>query len=102
MPSVKVATVVRRSLKQVKLDDCDQAAAILAVRYAELLDAGEEPAWRIGPRLLDVLRQLGMTPAARRSAVIALGGRKEVAANEPAVARSPLDELRRKRQQRAG
>src|SRR5690349_3187052 len=76
------------------LDVRDRATAELALKYAkgidEPFDWGDrqrDPLAELGPKLLQALTALGMTPAARKSIVV----------DQPAPApRNPLDELRRK------
>jgi hypothetical protein len=80
------------SLEALTLRPCDQAAAELALTYAEAIDDGE-PAEKLGPPLLSALESLGMTPRGRKA--LAKGGAED--GQQP---RSPLDELRAKRQQR--
>lgn len=70
-----LATHVRASLAQLPLTDADQAAARLALTYAQQIDDltgadddGKLGSWAIrwiGPLLLDALESLGATPAAR-------------------------------------
>lgn len=66
---------VRATLDALKLGDQDEAAKLLAVKYAKLIDAsaGEAKlnAWAlrwIGPQLLDCLEALGATPRSRKAA----------------------------------
>lgn len=87
---------VRAGLRELgDLDPRDQAAADLAVLYAkgidEPFDWGDkqrDPLAELGPKLLQVLVQLGLTPAARKGIV----GDKP--AEKPA---NPLDELHKRR-----
>jgi hypothetical protein len=84
---------VRAGLDQLgQLDPRDQAAADLALLLAARIDDTDDwqdrqrdPLAELAPKLLAVLVQLGMTPAARKGIV----GDKP----EPAP-RSPLDQLR--------
>lgn len=91
---------VRAGLRELEpIDVRDRATADLAVLYAQRIDEASsgsfdswgdkqrDPVAELGPKLLQALIQLGMTPAARKSIV------------EPkaAPARSPLDELRERR-----
>ncbi|MEK9810685.1 MAG: hypothetical protein VW362_09580, partial [Candidatus Nanopelagicales bacterium] len=70
----------------------DAAAVELAREYAIVIDTDKDSLWRIGPRFLDVLASLGMTPKARADFM---------ADEEPeAQPESPLDELRARRAQR--
>lgn len=82
---------LRAALRKVALSDADQAAAALAVHYAEAIDTGDDLV-KLGPPLLQALEALGMTPRARRSLV------KGASHGGPA---SPLDELRRRKRERA-
>jgi hypothetical protein len=81
------------------LDDRDRAVADLAIRYAKGIDEDSgwadkqrDPLAELGPKLLQCLAALGMTPAARRSLV----GDKP--AEKPS---NPLDELLAKRAARS-
>ena len=81
------------------LDVRDRAIADLALKYAAAIDDDEgwkdrlrDPLAELGPKLLAALTSLQMTPAAR-SAVV-----KGAKADAPK--RSPLDELRAKREAR--
>jgi hypothetical protein len=63
-----LATAVRVTLDELKLDEADQAATRLAKTYARTIDAAEDPQdalEKLGPKLLAVLESLGATPAAR-------------------------------------
>ena len=85
------------------IDVRDRATADLAVLYAERIDATaggtfddwgdkqRDPLAELGPKLLQCLIQLGLTPAARKGIVGA------PAAEKPP---NPLDELRAKRAER--
>lgn len=87
---------VSAALRDAPLLPRDAAGKALARRYAALIDAApEDPdvVGDVGPKLLAVLSALGMTPAGR--------GVKGGAAGGQPVA-SKLDELRARRQQRAG
>jgi len=80
---------LRAALRTVALSDADQAAAALAVHYAEAIDRGDaDDLVKLGTALLSALESLGMTPRARRSLV------KGATRGGPA---SPLDELRDRR-----
>ena len=83
------------ALKDVPLLPRDSAGAALAKSYAAAIDAADEPGEaldQLGPKLLAVLVQLGMTPAGR--------GAKGGTSGAPVA--SKLDELRARREQRAG
>lgn len=82
---------VKSALAEVT-DNRDAGAVQLAITYAQLIDSLVEPAEKIGPALLKCLESLGATPAARAS-LLKGGG------DEPKS--SPLDELRRRREQRS-
>lgn len=88
-----VTYALRKALKDVSLEPQDQAAARLALEYAAQIDGGQVAIEKVGPALLSALESLGMTPRARKG--IVKGGDGE----RPA---SPLDEVRRKREQRTG
>jgi len=81
---------VRKALAEVK-DPRDGAAVELAATLAARIDL-LEPAEKLGPALLQCLESLLMTPRAR--AAIS----KAVTSDEPKA--NPLDELRRRREQR--
>lgn len=105
---VTLVDSVRAGLAQLgEIDPRDQACADLAVLYAEAIDAidadpdGDSKRWQdrqrdplaeLGPKLLQCLIQLGLTPAARKGIV---GDKPE------AQRKSPLDELRERRAARA-
>ena len=95
---------VRAGLAELEpLDVRDRATADLALLYAKRIDATaggsfddwgdkqRDPLAELGPKLLACLTALGMTPAARKGIAAA------VPTEKPA---NPLDELRRKRQER--
>lgn len=95
--AVSLVESVRAGLAELEpLDVRDRAAADLAIKYAEAIDNRDwsdklrDPLAELGPKLLAALTALGMTPAARKAAV------------EPKteVKRSPLDELRKRREAR--
>lgn len=83
---------VREALEHVDLAPADRATAELALTYGRYIDAMEDLT-KLGPALLGCLAALGMTPAAR-NALVKGGSHAPVA--------SPLDELRARRDQRAG
>lgn len=87
-----LADAVAGSLAGLALQSCDHAAAELAMVYALRIDDGE-PVEKLGPPLLAALEALGMTPRAR--AALVRKGESDV------PQRSPLDELRARREQRA-
>ena len=115
-PGMSLVDSVRAGLAALEpLDVRDQAAADLALLYAQAIDdaiawsesyaAGEESArkrpegWQdkqrdplaeLGPKLLTALTALGMTPGARKTATTP-------AAERPT---NPLDELRKRRTER--
>jgi hypothetical protein len=87
-PRSRMYPKVRDALAQAKhLEAVDDAAAQLALRLAldiDGIDLGDRDAVPFEGKLLDVLRELGMTPRARR-----LGG-----LDTPADGGDPLAELR--------
>lgn len=83
--ALESALLTARTLPQ------DGATVALAREYAQKMDDGVEPLWRIGPRLLEVLVELGMTTKAR--VAISKGETPE----QPA---SSIDELRKRREAR--
>lgn len=86
-----VSDALRRALDDVSLTPADRAARALAESYAQSIDLGGDLS-KLGPAFLACLTALGMTPAAR--AALTKG-----APVEPART-SPLDELRRRRDER--
>lgn len=83
---------IRKALATIT-DDRDAGAVQLAITYAQLIDALVEPVEKVGPALLKCLESLGATPAARAALL------KGATPDEPKS--SPLDELRRRREQRS-
>lgn len=93
-----VLTALYGALREVETAKGDDAAAALAKRYAALIDDDPTLAPKVGPLLLDALRELCMTPRAR--AAVVKGGGNTGDGSRPA---SELDELReRARRRRAG
>jgi len=98
--SVSLVDSVRAGLAELEpLDTRDRAIADLALRYAAAIDDDEgwkdrlrDPLAELGPKLAQALTSLQMTPAARSAAV--------KGAKSDAPKRSPLDELRAKREAR--
>lgn len=67
MARASLSKAVRDSVERMHwLSDTDGAAVELALRYARDLDSGEADVRMTGPKLLEVLRDLGGTPSARR------------------------------------
>lgn len=63
-----LAPALSHALAAVDLEDADLGAARLARLIAETIDANPgdvETLTKLSPKLLDLLRDLGMTPAAR-------------------------------------
>jgi hypothetical protein len=85
------------SMRGVELEEQDRALATLAAHYAHRLDQSEDPETlvKVGPLMVNVLRELGMTPTARKALAPTRGGAKP--ADAPA---RPLDELRARRDSR--
>ena len=91
-----ISRAVTSALKDAQLPPRDAAGVALVKRYAAILDTyGDDPAMvgDLGPKLLAALTALGLTAAGRA----AKGGSSGVAA----VA-GKLDELRARREKRAG
>lgn len=82
---------VRTALSAVT-DQRDAGAVELAATFAQRIDYGE-PMEKLGPGLLQTLESLLMTPRARAALVKGAG--------DNAKPTSPLDELRRRREERA-
>jgi hypothetical protein len=89
-----VEQMLRASLGEARIGPVDAAAAKLAQVYAQEIDRAGDLA-KLGPQFLKVLEQLQMTPRSRAQAQ--RGG-----PGEPAAARSPLDELRARRDRKHG
>lgn len=87
-----LAEVVEASLRSVEIKPQDAGAGALALTYAKEIDNGTGDVAKLGPALLACLESLLMTPRARAAVVKGLE-------NEPKQ-RSPLDELRRRREER--
>ena len=94
-----------RSLRAAKLEPADAALLELARTYARAVDAADisqpvekvlsvEPLSKVGKALLDSLVELGMTPKVR-------AGLLKYAKPEPQQQADPLDELRRRREERS-
>lgn len=82
-----------QALSEADHGNIDAAAVRLARTYAEQLDDATGDLAKIGPRLLDCLEALNLTPRAR--AKIMKGDAND---GQPA---NPLDELRDRRKRRA-
>jgi hypothetical protein len=72
--STAVASALTRALADVEREKRDGAAVALARQYARAIDTDPSLLWRLGPRLLEVLVELGMTPRARQAVVSGKGG----------------------------
>src|SRR5262245_5957827 len=88
--SYALASALSRAITKTAKTPADGAAVALARLYARMIDADPTMAKELGPRLLEVLVQLGMTPRARAGAF-----RSEPVGFGPA--RAALDELRARR-----
>jgi hypothetical protein len=90
---MSLADDVRAGIAELgELDPRDRAAAALAVQYAEHIDDPQDwgdvqrdPLAELGPKLLAALKELGLTPAARKGIV---------ADKVEPKPRNPLDALR--------
>src|SRR5688572_27006879 len=87
----QLETSIRQALAELDAQPVDAGAVELALTYARAIDLGDELA-KLGPALLAVLDALGMTPKARAAVVKGGAGGTEH--------RSPLDELRARRNAR--
>jgi hypothetical protein len=67
--STAVTSALTKALQGVERETRDGAAVALARQYARAIDADPTLLWRVGPRLLDVLVELKMTPRARQAVV---------------------------------
>lgn len=94
----KQAAAFTRAVRAVEIQPQDAATVALAFRFARQIDALEGHRFesreiaRIGTQYLAALRELGMTPAARK---ISMGGGK------PAVPQSEKTPLQRQRDELA-
>lgn len=83
MASPNLVTSVRKAVKSMHwLADSDQATVDLAIRLARAIEDGDKLDARLGSQLLEALKELGGTPAARK----ALGAERQ--------AKSRLAEIR--------
>lgn len=91
-----MVTEVQRALDAAAGPDADRDAGTveLALAYAREIDADPDALLKMGPALLATLTALLLTPGARAAA---LRNGKQVAV----PGRDPLDELRRRRAERA-
>lgn len=86
---------MRSSLRALKVEPKDRAAAELAISYARLVDDMPAMIIKVGPLLLSVLESLLLTPRARAALV-------KGATGDQGKQHSPLDELRSRRNKRVG
>jgi hypothetical protein len=91
MAAHRLTTALNRALRDVVPAEADAALVALGRHYARLIDEDEDRTARLGPRLLDVLVELRMTPRARASVLQGAAGDGS----------SKLDELRTRREHRA-
>lgn len=92
-PSVRGA--LDRALRSCETEDQDAATVALAKNYASMIDAEPGCLWRIGPRLLEVLAELRMTPRSRAAVVKGgAGGDGERGGDGPDP--DPLGDLQRR------
>jgi hypothetical protein len=66
---VKLGTALNRALRDVVVADSDAALVALARQYARLIDEDEGRTARLGPKLLDVLVEMRLTPRARAGVI---------------------------------
>lgn len=85
-------TALEAALEGVPLLPEDGATVELARTYARAIDLGTEELNKVGPKLLDALAALGMTPKGRAELLKAAGPKS--------TPNSKLDELRTKREQK--
>ncbi|QRP47995.1 hypothetical protein [Amycolatopsis sp. FDAARGOS 1241] len=95
--STDVLGATRAALRELETDDEDRAAVALAVRLASAIDQEESGRTlaELAGKLLNVLAELGATPAARK-AILPKGGPQ---VDSPA--RTARDELRERRAARS-
>ena len=84
-----VKRALDESLRGVELDQVDQAALALAKRYALRIDENSGELGKLGPLLLDSLRDLRMTPKSRAAVMKGSG--------DDSGQRSKWDELEQRR-----
>lgn len=89
-----IEAALRRSIAAAKTEPIDAAVLELALRYAQAIDTDLEEITRAGPKLLDALIELRMTPKARTAVLRGATGDDRPGA-------SKLDELRARRERRA-
>jgi hypothetical protein len=90
MLGVVIRDILDEALRSVTSTPADAATVALARKYADLID-GEGDLIKVGPALLAVLVQLGMTPKSRSVVVPPEGG---------SSGGSKADELRARRARR--
>ena len=56
---------LNRVIKHVNVEETDQAAIALARKYAKMMDANSELTIKLGPKFLDCIESLLMTPRSR-------------------------------------
>jgi hypothetical protein len=68
MASPNLVTSVRRAVKAMHwLSESDQATVDLAIRVAKAIEEADKLDARLGTQLLEALKELGGTPAARKA-----------------------------------
>lgn len=88
----RVELALGRSVRATTVAPESAATVELAKQYARAIDEEAYPLWRIGPRFLETLDALGLTPRAKAAL---LKGQ-----SLPAPPADPIDELRRQRERR--
>lgn len=94
---MSMVKAVELALNAAHIEPQDQALSAALRGYAALLDAEPTDAdtWKdIGPKLVDALTKLNMTPASRSKTT---GTKEPAVGGDLDVPRNPLDELRARR-----
>lgn len=93
---MSISDALDRSLDAQQRLDKDEALAELARAYAQAIDDGNYDLIELGPKLLQVLDALLLTPKSRKTIAARKGSTNVTTPTSPA-ATNPLDELRRRR-----
>lgn len=91
MAAKSVKKALDESLRKLEREEVDEAVVALAKRYAGQIDEDPSCLQKMGPMMLECLRDLRMTPKSRSSVMKGDSGDGS---------KSALDELRARREQR--
>lgn len=91
--SKTLESALRLALFEMEVFPIDEATVTLALGYATAIDRVPEQISKLGPQLLACLESLLMTPRSRAAVV-------KGASHDQPKRRSPLDELRERRDKR--